>query len=144
MPSKRPTSLFLLVEMGVFAAVVVGAVLRASDADWDPALFGLLLAFAAFSDLTAIETKSKLKTSGSFLALVLAMVLLGGAPAAVIGVLTILLGWLRWRDAPHSLLNTLLTYAAFPLIGGIFFHEISSVAQIAPSDLFSYSLVFAT
>ena len=36
--------------------------------------------------------------SGSFLALVLAMVFLGGTPAALIGVLTILVGWLRWRD----------------------------------------------
>jgi putative nucleotidyltransferase with HDIG domain len=130
--------------MGLFAAVVAVAVLMASDSDWDPALFGILLAFTAFSDLTAVETKSRLKTSGSFLALVLAMVLLGGTPAAIIGVLTILLGWLRWRDAPHYLLNNLLTYAAFPLIGGLFFHQVSSAAEIGPSDLFYYTLVFAT
>jgi putative nucleotidyltransferase with HDIG domain len=144
MPSKRPTPLFIIVEMGLFAAVVAVAVLMASDSDWDPALFGILLAFTAFSDLTAVETKSRLKTSGSFLALVLAMVLLGGTPAALIGVLTILLGWLRWRDAPHYLLNNLLTYAAFPLIGGLFFHQVSSAAEIGPSDLFYYTLVFAT
>jgi putative nucleotidyltransferase with HDIG domain len=144
MPSKRPTSLFIVIETGLFAAVIAVAVLTAPDADWDPALFGILLAFAAFSDLTAIETKSKLKTSGSFLALVLAMVLLGGTPAAIIGVLTILLGWPRWRDAPHYLLNNLLTYAAFPLIGGLFFHQVTSAAGVGPSDLFYYTLVFAT
>src|SRR4051794_3171586 len=144
MPSKRPTPLFIVVETGLFAAIVAVALLMAPDADWDSALFGILLAFAAFSDLTAIETKSKLKTSGSFLALVLAMVLLGGTPAAVIGVLTILLGWLRWRDAPHYLLNNLLTYAAFPLIGEAFFHEVSRVAEVGPTDLFYSTLVFAT
>ena len=71
------------------------------------ALFAILLGFSIFSDLTAIETSSKLKISGSFLALVLAMVFLGGTPAALIGVLTILVGWLRWRDEPHDLLNNL-------------------------------------
>jgi putative nucleotidyltransferase with HDIG domain len=144
MPSKRPTSLFLFAEVCLFAAIIAVAVLLAPDADWDPALFGLLFAFTVFSDLTAIETKSKLKTSGSFLALVLAMVLLGGTPAAIIGVLTILFGWLRWRDAPHYLLNNLLTYAAFPLIGGLFFHEVLSTTEIGPSDLFYYTLIFAT
>ena len=34
----------------------------------------------------SIETESRLKISGNFLALVLAMVLLGGTPAALIGV----------------------------------------------------------
>ena len=59
---------------------------------------------------------SKVKISGSFLALVLAMVFLGGTPAAVIGVMTIFVGWLRWRDAWHYLLNNVLTYATFPLV----------------------------
>jgi putative nucleotidyltransferase with HDIG domain len=130
--------------MGFFAAVIAAAVLLAPEADWDPGLFGLLFAFTAFSDLTAIETKSKLKTSGSFLALVLAMVLLGGTPAAIIGVLTILLGWLRWRDAPHYLLNNLVTYATFPLVGGVFFHQILKATEIGPSDLFYYVLIFGT
>ena len=61
----------------------------------------VLLAFSVFSDLTAVTTESQIKISGSFLALVVAMVFLGGTPAALIGVLTILVGWLRWRDAWH-------------------------------------------
>ena len=48
---------------------------------------GRLLAFSVFSDLTAIDNDRSLKISGSFLALmVLAMVFLGGTPAALIGV----------------------------------------------------------
>ena len=87
------------------------------------AFFAVLLAFSIFSDLTAVSTESKVKISGSFLALVIAMVFLGGTPAAIIGVATILAGWLRWRDEWHYLLNNLLTYALFPLVGGIAFHE---------------------
>ena len=85
-----------------------------------------------------------MKISGSFLALVLAMVFLGGTPAALIGVAAILVGWLvRWRDEPHYLLNNVLTYAAFPLLGGIAFHERSRRPASTASDPSFYLLVFA-
>jgi len=144
MPAERPTPLIIAVQVVLLCGVALAAALTASTANWDLALFGILLGFTVFSDLTAIETKSKLKASGSFLALVLAMVLLGGPPAAVLGVLTILAGWARWRDAPHYLLNNLLTYAAFPLIGGIFFHAVTNAAGVAAADASFYTLVFAT
>ncbi|MGB7587108.1 MAG: HD-GYP domain-containing protein [Solirubrobacterales bacterium] len=146
MPAKRPTPLIITVQVvglcGVAAVSIVG--LGVSSARWDLPLFGILLGFTVFSDLTAIETKSKLKTSGSFLALVLAMVLLGGPPAALLGVLTILAGWPRWRDAPHYLLNNLFTYATFPLIGGIAFHRTVDAFGLAPAEASFYTLVFGT
>ena len=116
---------------------------RAPSADWDVPLFCILLGFSVFSDLTAISTTSKVKISGSFLALVLAMVFLGGTPAAVIGVMTILAGWLRWRDEGHYLLNNVLTYATFPLVSGIAFHEIVVSGGVADSDASFYALIFA-
>jgi putative nucleotidyltransferase with HDIG domain len=125
------------------ALVCAGAVWRSSTADWDLPLFFILLGFSVFSDLTAISTTSKVKISGSFLALVLAMVFLGGAPAALIGVLTILAGWFRWRDAGHYLLNNILTYATFPLVSGIIFHELVEAAQIAQDEAAFYALIFA-
>src|SRR5581483_4672378 len=69
---------------------------------------------------------------GSFLALVLAIVLLGGAPAAIVGVATIAIGWFRWREAPHYLRNNLVTYALFPLLAGIAFHA-AAAGLDAPS-----------
>jgi putative nucleotidyltransferase with HDIG domain len=130
--------------------MVVGLVLvtaigiwRASSANWDVPLFCILLGFSVFSDLTAISTTSKVKISGSFLALVLAMVFLGGTPAAVIGVLTIFAGWLRWRDEGHYLLNNVLTYATFPLVSGIVFHEIVDNGRVAETDASFYALIFA-
>jgi len=90
-----------------------------------------------------VTTESRLKISGSFLALVVAMVFLGGTPAAVIGVVTILAGWLRWRDQAHYLINNILTYAVFPLAGGIAFHEVTDALGVTASDPSFYLLVFA-
>jgi len=124
------------------ALVTAAAIWRAPSATWDLSLFCILLGFSVFSDLTAISTTSKVKISGSFLALVLAMVFLGGTPAAVIGVMTILAGWLRWRDEGHYLLNNLLTYATFPLVSGILFHEIVVEGHVAENDASFYALIF--
>jgi putative nucleotidyltransferase with HDIG domain len=143
MAQSRPTRLAIATMVAGLVLVAATAVWRAASADWDLPLFFILLGFSVFSDLTAISTTSKVKISGSFLALVLAMVFLGGTPAAVIGVLTILAGWLRWRDAGHYLLNNLLTYATFPLLSGIAFHEIVDDAGIAQTDGSFYALTFA-
>jgi putative nucleotidyltransferase with HDIG domain len=143
MQADRPTPLIISLQLALLGAVAVAIVLRADVGDWDPALFGILLGFSVFSDLTAIETESRVKISGSFLALVLAMVFLGGAPAALIGVLTIFTGWLRWRDAAHYLLNNLLTYATFPLVTGIAFQEVVKSNGVSDSTPAFYALVFA-
>jgi putative nucleotidyltransferase with HDIG domain len=142
MQGKRPTPLIISLELALLCAVAAGAFFRAPHASWDLALFGILLGFSIFSDLTAIETESRLKISGSFLALVLAMVFLGGTPAAVIGVASILVGWARWRDEPHDLLNNLLTYSLFPLAGGWVFHETIDGLGITPAEPAFYTLVF--
>lgn len=143
MGNVRPTRLILGLEIGALAAAAAVAVWQAPQAHWDLALFGVLLAFSLFSDLTAVSTSSRLKVSGSFLALVLAMVLLGGTPAAIMGVATITGGWLRWRDSWHDFLNNTATYAVFPLAGGIAFHGAIGAIEISPSEPAYYALVFA-
>src|SRR5215217_6939564 len=143
MPDTRPTRFAIGVMVAGLGATTAVGVWRAPECNWDPTLFGVLLAFSVFSYLTAVSTESKVKISGSFLALVLAMVFLGGTPAALIGVLTILAGWLRWRDAGHYLLNNLLTYATFPLLSGFAFHEIVVSSQIIDTDGAFYALIFA-
>jgi putative nucleotidyltransferase with HDIG domain len=143
MAEKRPSRLAIAVMFAGLALTVAAAIWRAPEADWDPALFTVLLSFATFSYLTAVATDSKLRVSGAFLAIVLAMVFLGGAPAAVIGVTAHLVGWLfRWRDDPDLLLCNVLTYAAFPLLGGIVFHEFVVGNGVTPSDWAFYLCVF--
>jgi putative nucleotidyltransferase with HDIG domain len=144
MKKTRPTKAnHVLLSVAMVAVVGLG-IWRAPGANWDFSLFAILLGFSIFSDLTAIETSSKLKTSGSFLALVLAMVFLGGTPAAIIGVLSIWAGWFRWRDDAHDLLVNTLTYATFPLVSGIAFHTVVDNSQITASEPMFYVLVFAT
>jgi putative nucleotidyltransferase with HDIG domain len=143
MASKRPTQTVLAAQ--ILAVILAAAVCgwQASQANWNPPLFFILLGFSIFSDLTAVPTKSRVKISGSFLALVLAMVFLGGTPAALIGVMTILAGWLRWRDEWHYLLNNLLTYATFPLLTGIAFQKVVTGVPISSDQPAFYGLVFA-
>src|ERR687887_398199 len=80
----RRTAL-MLVSGAVLAASTLGAILCSRAADWRPlSLLVLLLCLAIASDLVIVEIRS-LRLSGAFLALVLAMALLGPAPAAALG-----------------------------------------------------------
>ncbi|HEX6154315.1 MAG TPA: HD-GYP domain-containing protein [Solirubrobacterales bacterium] len=142
MYDDRPTPRAIALQVGALLLVAAIAIYEAPQGNWDIGLLLVLFAFAAFSDLTAITTNAQLKISGSFLALVLAMVFLGGPPAALVGVLTILVGWLRWRDEPHDLLNNLVTYATFPLLGGLAFTTIADRADVQSSEPVFYVMVF--
>jgi len=129
----------------LYTALAVGALValwRAPEGNWDLALLGVLLAFSVFSDLTAAPVESQLVVSGSFLALVVAMVFLGGAPAALIGVLTILIGWIRWRSAWLDLLDNVVTYLIFPLAGGIAFHQTVEATGLTTADTAFYLCIF--
>jgi putative nucleotidyltransferase with HDIG domain len=140
---RRPSKTVLLLNGALFAAALVVGALTAAQAKWDLLTIALLLAFAVASDLMAASIRSqKLKVSGSFLAIVVAMVLLGGAPAALIGVLTITAGWLKWREAPHYLLANLASYAAFPLAGGLLFDWIRDSWHLTPGDTAFPAVVF--
>ena len=117
------------------------AVLTAPGANWDLILLLTLLAFSVTSDLGAVETRAGAKISGSLLALILAMVFMGGPPAAVIGVVTIACGWIRWRDNWRDLLINLVTYAWFPLIGGLAFAAARDATGLTPDDGVFYVMV---
>ncbi|WCB96053.1 hypothetical protein DSM104299_04807 [Baekduia alba] len=97
--------------------VVVVATSRISD--WQPITLVLFLAgIAIASDVMAIETKT-LRMTGSFIALVLAMALLGPGPAVAIGLLTIAIAALRDKTGPMVVFTNVVAYATFPLIGGL-------------------------
>jgi putative nucleotidyltransferase with HDIG domain len=142
MADQRPTRFAVAGMVAALVATAAVGLWSAPECNWDLGLFAVLLTFSVFSDLTAVSTESKVKVSGSFLALVVAMVFLGGTPAGLIGVATIMVGWLRWRDEGHYLLNNLLTYALFPLIGGIAFKAATEATGLGQSDAYFYLLVF--
>jgi len=130
--STRST-LLVVVEAAALAAAVAVAALTSTADQWDPpALVVVILALALTSDLFAVSHHGQ-RISGSFLALVLAMALLGPAPAAAIGIASVLLDQLRARTPGPLLLANLATFATFPLIGGL----IIDAADVSPtSDAF--------
>jgi putative nucleotidyltransferase with HDIG domain len=142
MQTERPTRFVNILLASILAGVVAFGVWQAPNADWDLALFGILLGFSAFSDVMSIETEARLKISGNFLALVLAIVFLGGTPAALIGLISIMIGWLRWREGWQDLMVNSLTYVSFPLVVGTAFHAVLDATGITASEPAFYVLVF--
>ena len=142
MDTGRPTKAIIAVQVLGLALAVAVSVLTADTANWDLGLFALLVGFAVFSELTAIGTSYKLKLSGSFLPLVLAMVFLGGPPAALMAVISIAVITLAGQArAPHFVLNNLLTFATYPLVSGLAFHWVTTGAGITSSDPAFYALI---
>jgi putative nucleotidyltransferase with HDIG domain len=142
MRKDRPSKFVLVLQVVALFGVAAVAVWQAPNGNWDMGLFGMLLLFSLISHFTAVEARSRLKVSGSFLALVLAMTFLYGSPAALIGALTICLSWPRGREPLPYFLNNLLTFATFPLAGGIAFQQIQSASSLTQSDAGFYLLVF--
>jgi putative nucleotidyltransferase with HDIG domain len=131
-------------ELALLGCAVVVAVATMGAGQWDPALFLTLAGLSIIADILAVETALKVKISGSFLSLVLAMVFLGGAQAALIGVATIAVGWLRWREPQLPFINNLLAYTWFPLIGGLAFHAVETATGADQNSVLFYVLVFGT
>lgn len=142
----RVATAVMVVALGL--AAVVGAA-TAGSADWDASLLGWLFLFAVASDLWAIDTaanpsaKHRILMSGSFIALVLAMVLLGGTPAAIIGVAMIAVGHFRFGERRDLFLNNLVAYAVFPLAGGLAFDAGRKALGTGMDDIAHYGLVVA-
>jgi putative nucleotidyltransferase with HDIG domain len=141
MPKHRPSHSAIAAQAAGLLTAICVAIAVAPQANWDFVLIGVLFVFTAVSDLTAVSTPSRMKISGTLVSLILAIVFLGATPAALIGVGTILVGWLRWRDASHYFLNNLLTYTTFPLVGGIGFRALVQAFGLSPADVGFYLVV---
>jgi putative nucleotidyltransferase with HDIG domain len=72
---------------------------------------------------------------------VLAMVLLGGTPAALIGVTTIVIGHVRFGERRDLFVNNLVAYAWFPLLGGIVFDAARDGLGVTSANPLYYALV---
>jgi putative nucleotidyltransferase with HDIG domain len=123
---------------------VAGAVLTTRISDWQPLGLVILLGILAVtSDALAIDARGQ-RLSGSFIALVLAMALLGPAPACAMGLTAILVDTARSRPSTLYTLNNLATYAAFPLVGGLLIREIAGTPTTSINFGLAILAVFAT
>src|SRR5215210_641981 len=132
----------LIAGQGVLlGAVVVIAVLTSHASQWQPvALVGLLAVLVVGSDFLTLEAK-RFRISGSFLGLVLAMALLGPAPAVAMGIACSCVDAVRGRTRGTELLGNLATYAFFPLLGGLLLQRIDD-STLMPDGSYALS-VFA-
>jgi diguanylate cyclase (GGDEF)-like protein len=143
--SARQPGRGVAVAHGLALASAGGLIVLTAGSDrWSLWPLTVIVVFTVIGDLTSVEAFSpKLKVSGSFLGIMLAAVLLGSGPAALVGTASIAAGWLRWREAPHYLRNNLVTFIWFPVIGGVFFHTAVGLAGVGPKSVAYYLLVFA-
>jgi diguanylate cyclase (GGDEF)-like protein len=72
----------------------------------------------------------------------LAVVLLGGGPAALIASTSITVVSLRNRTKPHLLLNNVATLACYPVVAGLFFYFVTRVAKAGHDQMAYYVLIF--
>ena len=107
-------------ESALLGVSIVGITFSSRASDWRPfSLWILLLAIALLSDFLAIRVASNARISASFIAIVLAMALLGPAPAAVLGLTTTITDFVYRGRRNASIFNDLAAWAAFPLLGGL-------------------------
>jgi putative nucleotidyltransferase with HDIG domain len=137
---SRNERLLLGAQIALLGCSATVAVLLSESSDWRPlALFALLLALALVSELFRLSVKSA-HISAGFLSLVLAMILLGPAPATVIGVVVFLVTAIRSRTPLRRLIVNLSTHASYPIAGALLFAALSS-PQLAERNGATFMLV---
>ena len=138
--TRRPGLIFL----GVIAALVAATcatVALSESSDWHPIeLFGLLLVLVIGSDMMTVEIRN-VRITGSFLAIVLAMALLGPAPAAVIGGIASAVDAILARRPLDNAAMNVANYMIFPLVGGVIIGEVGGPVEPGIEDGLNFALL---
>jgi putative nucleotidyltransferase with HDIG domain len=138
--SKRQ-GLILAAQAAVLALALMAAIIANRAADWQPVeLFLLLLVLAVGSDLLAVEVRG-IRISGAFLAIVLAMALLGPAPAAGIGFVSTMLDAVVTRRSFVRTATNVTTWVTFPVAGGLLVEFVLGSQGLAQQDALGFAAV---
>jgi putative nucleotidyltransferase with HDIG domain len=128
----------------VLIATVTVAAITSDVSDWrHPELAAVLLALAIGSEVLVLQVRS-MRISGAFLAIVLAMVLLGPAPAVAISVFSTLIDNVLSRRSWDRALNNVVTWGAFPLLGALLFEGIGASTSTWLAFSLAVVLVYMT
>jgi putative nucleotidyltransferase with HDIG domain len=116
---RHLSRLYLASQWALLAGAIAVAVLTSRAADWQPVeLVGLLLVLSVVGEWLTITMGSQ-EVSAGFVALVLAMTLLGPAPAVAIGIVAIAADSLSRRPALSVCLSNTATYAFYLVCGAL-------------------------
>src|SRR5580698_7572412 len=141
--TKTTTRLFWAAEAVLLALAGGTAVWTSRVQDWHPVLLvGLLLALALVGQQLNLSIRGQ-NLSAAFVALVLAMSLLGPAPAVLLGLSVMILTSATRRVSPALWLNNLSTYAAFPIVGGLMVRALVGDVHAPGNHHMTQSIEFA-
>src|SRR3979411_2616276 len=111
--------IFWIAEAMLLVATIGAAIWLSRPQEWEPLpLVGLLFALTIVAERLEFEIRGQ-HLSASLVVLVLAMSLLGPAPAVAFGIVVTLPNSLERRLSPALWLSNLSAFAAFPLAGGL-------------------------
>src|ERR1700739_902927 len=117
--SKLTIRILYAAEALLLAGSVAAAALLSSPQEWSPLpLVGLLLVLALVAERLEFEVRGQ-HLSASLVVLVLAMSLLGPAPAVVLVIVVTAPNSISRRLSPADWSINLATFAVFPLVGGL-------------------------
>src|SRR3954447_7549128 len=107
----------IAVSAGQCVVAIIATALLWHVGSWDLGVAVFLLAFALVGDRLEVETRV-VTISGAFLAIALAMVLLGPVPAAAIGLVPTAADAIHRRPRAPYVVSNVATFLIFPLVGG--------------------------
>ncbi|HEY2772356.1 MAG TPA: EAL domain-containing protein [Solirubrobacteraceae bacterium] len=132
-----------VVALLALASAAVVALATTATADWNLSSLLVIAAFTTLSGIAYVDAgSSRLSISGTMLGLVLAGALLGGGPAALIGLVTTCVRWARSRESFPAFVDNLVTFTWFPLIAGLLFRSAVSALGLGHHDIGYYVLIF--
>jgi putative nucleotidyltransferase with HDIG domain len=116
---KTTRRIYWFAESLVLIAALTTAVLISQAQEWSSLLLvGLLLSLALIGQRLSVTLRNQ-QVTAAFLALVLAMSLLGPVPAMCFGLVAMIVTSALRRLSLSEWLNNLTNFAVFPLVGGL-------------------------
>jgi diguanylate cyclase (GGDEF)-like protein len=135
----------LFVEAALLAGALAAVTLASGWETWDLSRLGAIAVLAIVGELMSVWSSGRrVRVSGTFIALMLAAVLLGPGPAALLGFLSISVGWLGRREPAAAFCANLVNYTWFPLASALFFHGAIAWIQTGPGEAYYYFLIVPT
>jgi HD domain len=131
LPGRHRERTMIAVMALILAGSTTAIVLLSTEDQWRPFdLVGLIAVLVVGSEFLTLRAK-RFRISGSFLGMVLAMALLGPAPAGAMGIASASIDAIHRRPRGSYLLNNLATYAFFPLFGALVFRGLADLGMTA-------------
>jgi putative nucleotidyltransferase with HDIG domain len=141
-PKLTKQRLFWIAELLLLAATVAVAAWFSRPEEWHPlALVGLLLVIALGGEWFTVETSSGI-LSASLGAMVLAMGLLGPAPAAACGITAMVAHSTMGRRSPAQWLNNFVAFGVAAYVGGLVVRALAGDVTDIHSQTPAQSIVF--